>query len=307
MTWLKPVVGLIVVALVVRYLYSNVEKLEGLYRVRVEHFSALVGLTLLINLVYGDKVLFLFRRLGLTGITYLQWFRIFLTARFLNLHLVQGAMVYRSVQLKRRFNFSYSRSVGQSVFLSWLEFLNVLGLAGIVVLVQAPQILVGPVPVPWVLASCFVGTLFAPALLRGPLLWLTGRDGAGVKGRVGRLLEETYRGGADRGLVARMTASNTATVALQIVWTHTALTALGQPSTLSTASLYVVVLQLVGSVRLVPGNLGVTETALGLLAVALGEDFGGGVMLSLLQRIVVYMFFATVALPLWFSGRTARE
>ncbi|ABZ76853.1 hypothetical protein Shal_2294 [Shewanella halifaxensis HAW-EB4] len=289
-------IGLLSMSAVFYYLFQHKDSLNVITDFSFMHLSAMLGLTLIINVIYAEKVLAILKQLNLGEISRYEWLKIFFMSRFINLHVPQGALFYRSYQLKQRFNFSYASSLSVTATYSLLETVVVLvvGFIALTILnLFTPQL---PIEVFVILGSFCLALLAVPAalVLCKSQFYLIKSNWLANRARdFSNSFTLSFK---SHSLLKQLTLMNLLTLALQFIWMQQCFLAIGLSHPASYIFLYVIVLQLSGTVRILPGNWGVTELVCGALAVFLGLDFSNGLIISLLTRLVVYCAFMLIGI-----------
>ena len=292
------IIGLTVfiVASIGGYLFKNKSEINEIISLSPYHLLAMVGITLIINLIYSEKLLLIYKHLGLNNISKHEWLKIFFMSRFLNLHLPQGGLAYRSFALKSQFGFTYSDSIGVATVYTLMETLTILIICTSALFYIHLQIEALPLPI------LVVSIIFIGLLLTGPFLLsllprlLRQRRFEWIKLRLETLSKGVSNALGDGNVLINLTVLNLLTVVLQCVWIKLSFLSLGIHDDPSYIFLYLITIQLSGLVRLIPGNWGVAELASGSLAYYLGDDFTSGVLISLTTRVAVYGAFLVIGL-----------
>ena len=286
------------ISIICGYFLKNDEDLEFIKKLHLRDIVFLIAITISINFIYASKLLIILQKLGLTAITYLQWLNIFIVSRFINLHATQGAVVYRALKLKSLYDFAYTKTISLNTFFSWFEVLTMLVVSLIIIPIFAQhndlqtQTIVGS------LLFITVGVSLAPFIIVKfkPKHSLKERGFSWALCKLAEIGEDVGEVLHDTKLVVKMILYNLATLCLQIFWMHVCLKALSLEITLINLIVFVVTIQLSGVVRIIPGNLGITEIVCGYIAQTQGWNFGTGIIIAAITRLASYVGLAIMGM-----------
>jgi len=217
----------------------------------------------------------------------------FLISRFINLHMTQGAILYRSLYLKNQFGFSYTKSISLNVFFTWFETVLLLVFALIVFSLYDPSFIIGPFSILYFLSISVFIFLITPFIARRCFSTHTGKYQKiqWLFDKFRELASDITDNMKDLSFITKFILYSLVTFLLQITWISICTQALALDINLSGIVLLVVVIQLSGLVRIIPGNLGITELASGAVTEIIGWNLGVGIIISVIQRVVVYLSF----------------
>lgn len=220
------------------------------------------------------------KRLGPFG-----WLRVYFVSRLANLFVTQGGNVFRLVILKKKYNFSYSNSIGVTAFLVWINAVIAL-LVSVSFLAGTGHIslVLGTSLLHWFVLAVLVGPpVIARAILpfREPSirqfqLLIPFVDIAGF-------FIATLR---DLALFSRVTILSIVHFFFFIGVNYFTFRAIGQPIEIATACFFTTAFVFTRYINVVPGNLGVSELVGGLVSEYMGVGFGNGLLVSGIVRLV---------------------
>ena len=283
--------GLGLIGFSVRVLVSNTEPLKRLLSMPTWMWAVLLPLALANVALTAWRMAMSMVHAGAPVIAAREWFRIVALGQFLNVLLPQLGNVYRGVALKREHGVSYfTYSTGLFTFV-WLDTVTSLGLGLVAVLLLAPGLRLGTLPVLPILALLLLGLCAAPSIA----VRLTLRD---LSARLLGIAAQSLRAPRFLGgflLVNLLSLVDQASV----LWA--CFRAAGLPIDVAHSALFHVVIKLSNVIILTPGNLGVTELAFGALGVGTqGGSLQHGIAAALAFRALNTLL--VISLGLSFGG-----
>lgn len=295
---IQIIITVICTLLIVQYFYHNREDARLLLKFNAQDLTILFLLYVLSTLSYSYRLLAILRSLGLKEIGRWEWFKIFVTSRFVNYHITQGALIYRGIKLKQQYGFSYTKSITTNTFFAWLEQVTIFVLSIILMTFLDPQLEVGGLPVLLFLVMFALGLILVPFVVKSLVkkINLKGEKIEGVLRNSNDLMNYLTNSLADRGLILNITFFNLVSFLLDLIWFAVCFNALDINLTLSKLILFTVGLKLIGSFKIIPGNFGVAEVWGGYLTKILGWDFGSGIIICVIARILGYLTLAILSL-----------
>jgi len=287
--------------LVVAYCIRHTADLRILLRLSIADIAVLVLLAVTANVIMAYKVFILLRRLGLRGMTFLEWMRLFAVSRFANFYITQGANLYRAVKLKRDHAFSYSHSVGITGVITCFDAAAILSVAALLVLIgrrfQSPAgyVMLGA-------AVLLVGMLAGfPSLAQAVRRLLAGPGGkwwGWAADRLGATAAVFAGCTRDARTIAFLTGTTVLVYLVYVLGAYVCLTAFGQDVSLFDAALLAAVYVLSQTVKVVPGNVGISELLTGLSTGVLMDEMLYGVTVAAIFRVVDVAVIGSASLVL---------
>ena len=286
------------ISIICGYFLQNDEDLAFIKELHARDIVSLIVITISINFIYASKLLLILQKLGLTAITYLQWLNIFIVSRFINLHATQGAVVYRALKLKSLYDFPYTKTVSLNTFFSWFEILTMLVVSLLIIPIFSQHNDLHTQTIVSSLLLLTLGVSLAPFIVVKfkPQHSLKVRGISWALLKLAEICEDVGEVLNDTKLVGKMILYNLATLCLQIFWMHVCLQALSLEITLINLIVFVVTIQLSGVVRIIPGNLGITEIVCGYIAQTQGWNFGAGIIIAAITRLASYLGLAIMGM-----------
>lgn len=310
---LQFLILLVFLFLIFKYFFSHKQDLDIIGNITVKDLCFLTLITLCINLIYSIKLLLILKKLGLKHIHFLKWLNIFFVSRFLNLHVTQGALAYRSLKLKKDYNFPYTKSISLNTFFTWFETVTMLIISASIIVLHGESIKIANIDIVPLLIAVTLLLIMTP-FITAPLLDLNPlktKKIIWISVKFKELAFDIKSGLKDKSLTSKITFLNFLTFGFQIFWMSICLRALSLNLSFSNLILFVVIIQISGIVRIIPGNIGLTETICGIFSQTVGWNFGSGVIISGVSRAVVYLSFAVFGLifynPIYWVGKRLKK
>jgi uncharacterized membrane protein YbhN (UPF0104 family) len=299
--WISAILFLVLAGLLVWYVASHWEEIAGLLTLDLRTILLLLGLGLVsavINCLYHWAILNTF---GLK-LTLVDWMGVTVVSNAIAFVVpMRGELALAAGYYKRVNGLAYTKSVsiaaGNMVFgvsFSLLEIIAAMLCVGFIDGKWPPLIWgVTAVGVSVIAVIVFVSLASESRLRKWLERWKIVHDV--IAGFNALLRSKTLIG----QLLLCMTASNIVRLLMMMLCFR----ATGNPITLYEALLYASLAWLASVIAVVPGNIGLKESILGVATVLMGVDFAVGVTASLLERaaaMIVYIGLALVfAIPVW--------
>lgn len=292
---------LLLFGLLAWYVYTHWDEMKVLLSLSPETLAALLGLGLVscvVNCLYHLAMLRTYRiRLTLT-----DWMGVVCVSNAMAYVLPMRAdLVFSAAYYKRVRGLAYTKSVamvaGNVVFgvaFSLLQILISLLCMGLIDHAWPPTL--------WAL-------LAAGAACMAVFLWLSQRTESKLRVKLVRyqLVSDVITGFnallRNRGLLWRLLLCMLASNIAHLLTNMVCFQAIGMPVTVYEALFFSSIGWLASVVAIVPGNIGLKESVMGVATLVLGAMFSQGVAASLLDRVtimIVYIVMGLVfAIPVW--------
>ncbi|MFA5088832.1 MAG: lysylphosphatidylglycerol synthase transmembrane domain-containing protein [Candidatus Omnitrophota bacterium] len=284
-----------------RHFLSHGDELHIITRVHIANLAVLALLVIGLNICYAYKLFLILRKLGLAELGKLDWLRIFWISRFFNLYITQGGNIYRSIELKREYNFPYTKSISLMTFFTWLETITFFCLAFLLIVVLAPQTTIRAFSVPGFIFIATVIIIILPFLAHRWINRSSSRN-TYLKWVWQKLCDLTgyFKASMTDGyLMLKITILNIISFFIHVGLIWNCFQALDIHISLIETILFAIVIRLTTIVMIVPGNVGLVEWFGGLFTNLLGLPLGSGIIATALGRIVEFFvinFFGVIFL-----------
>ncbi len=300
---MKPVLKFLLVifllSLIGAYFVRNSEDLSVLTHVSATNLIVLMTLAFATHIVYAMELLIIVNKMHSRSLPFFPWFKIFLVSRFLNLFVTQGANLYRSVKLKREYQFSYTHSISMVSFFAWFQSVLSLCLCQIFLFTADTTILGSYLAVTLSVLTLLVFAM--PFVLH--YVFKRFRIAKQKFQWYGEKVEEMFTGFflglKDMRFMFTLTALFVVYFVLNQMFVHHSFAAIGVPVGVHSSALFTATIVVSRTFNVVPSNLGVTEVICGALSEALQGKIGYGIIISGIARVVDFVL--TAALGILFS------
>lgn len=115
-------IALFVVAIVF-FMHKYSADISSLRRLSVTDIASIGAWSFISYTAYAGAVYIILIDLGLRKLGPIAWLRIYFVSRLVNLFVTQGGNIYRLVVLKKKYDFAYTNTIGVTVFLIWINAL----------------------------------------------------------------------------------------------------------------------------------------------------------------------------------------
>lgn len=296
--WFGFAVVLLSAAFIANYFFRHFDEFRKIAHLGAAHIIGILILSFAIHLLIGYKVLLILRRLGLRVITCLEWLKIFTVSRFINFHVTQGANVYRSILLKKDYDFSYAKSISVMLIFAWIDVVFIFLLAWSAFVFTGSHWKIGGVDLVFLLPVVLLVLIGAPVAIYAIFKRLDVRTPR-LRWLHDKCLEMAVyakENVLDYALLTRFFILSAVSFILYSLAVCIAFQAIGVHLNAEASSLFTVVILLNSVVNITPNNIGVMELLYGGLAHALGLTLGEGVLACGVIRVLGYFLVGGLTL-----------
>lgn len=294
--------------LIGKHFIANKKDFELFLQINIYTQALLLTLTYIIHHLTTYKIHAILKRTGLDHLSFQDWFKIFSISRLANIYLPQGGNLYRSTVLKKKYNFSYTHSIGLISMLTWLEITLIMLLLTFISL--KPTILHEPLEQQsLVLFVITFGIGTFPFLLYKMMLTLLSNkiEGTWIYKRLEAMIKMFLLVITSPPFIIRIISITILIFAFYFFLTYVCFKALNIPITFWAGAIFTAILLFSKSFNIVPGNIGLQEIILGEIAFAAGWGKGEGIVVSTVIRITEYIIILTLSLAVSKSFLTMRR
>lgn len=299
--WISAALFIALAGLLVWYITGHWEEISGLLRLDQTTVLLLLGLgaiSAVINSIYHLAIL---RTFGLK-LTVLDWMGVTIVSNAIAFVIpMRGELALAASYYKRVNGLAYTKSVsvaaGNMVFGVSFSLLQII----------AAMLCVGLIDGQWPLLIWGVAALGVAGI--AVLVFISLASESRLRRRVEKwkLVRDVITGFnallRSRTLIWQLLLCMTGSNIVRLLTIVLCFQAAGHPVTLYAALLYSSLAWLASVIAIVPGNIGLKESVIGIATVQMGVDFAVGVTASLLERVtmmVVYIGLGLLfALPVW--------
>ncbi len=300
-TLISTILFVLFVGLLAYYVATHWAEMRGLLSLSPDVLAALLGLGLISALINSLYHLAMLRTYGLK-LSLVDWMGVVCVSNAIAYVLPMRAdLVFSATYYKRVKGLAYVKSVsmgaGNMVFGVGFSLLQIV----------VALLCMGFIDGAWPLTLWLISLVGVAGLLA--FLWLCGHAESRISGRLKKikLVGEVIAGFnalvRNGGLLWRLLVCMVLGNLGKLVTTMVCFRAVGVPVTLYEALFYSSVSWLSSIVAIVPGNIGLKESVMGVATVMLGALFTEGVAASLLDRVTIMMVYIALglvfAIPVW--------
>ncbi|MCP4213892.1 MAG: glycosyltransferase [bacterium] len=283
---LSVLLTLLLMGYIVFYILQHLEDFSAITSIRLTDMGLLMAMVLMSTLVAAVRLLVVMRKFGLPDISFGDWFRIFVLARFFNRLLPQGGNIYRAMKLKREKGYSLKNYTLSFMSFTWIELVVTFMLISGVIAVFEPDLKVG---VFFALPFCLLAMallVVVPAIYRVLVRKVRGGGFLSTSMKqIGLMLEKTI----DIKLLAKNVFLCLLSFSLAVVYFYIAFHSLGVSIGIGALAVFTAIMKMGLLISVTPGNIGVLELAYGTLATSFGADFSTGLMVAAVTRTISFI------------------
>jgi len=285
---------IIFIFLIGLYFYHHKNELFLLGNINPADLGVLFFLSLLIILAHAVNVWLILKDIGLKGMKTLSWIGIFFVSRFINFHITQCRALYMALKLKQDYGFSFTKSIGAFVYLTWFYTLTALLFCAAALFFFEFK----DIGVFLLLCGGFLAILAIPPAVdaSSKKLHLRHERLRWIQERVGDILEYHNNIMRKPALVALLTLFALLQFALYCALVYVGFTSIHVQTSPAHTTLFTVILIMSRFYNIVPNNLGLTELICGYFSESFTGTYSTGILVSGLVRVVDYMLVGIIAL-----------
>lgn len=273
------------------YFINNKEELKLVFELNPTYLIGLAFLNSCIHIFLTLEIYYLLKQLGLKNINLLEWFNIYSSTRFLNIHFAQAGNLYRSVQLKNKYNFSYTKTIAFLFLFSMLQIVFSILFAIFVTTFLTEPVYFKGIPLNLIL----IGVLATLLILTRVFLNIMG--GVNMPQQKMMKINEFARNFVDSIMLILKDPKfmvvilffNVLVFGLTTLQVFFSMKMVGIHLTLLQSSLFIIITLFSGLVSITPANLGITEFVYGFLTQYIGSTLGKGIIVAGVMRIINYV------------------
>ncbi len=288
---LKYILLIVCLGFIVRYFLTYTDEFSQLANISPQFILILIAFGVLSHSIMGLKLFMILKKQGLVQLNFMRWFKIFTISRFINYHITQGGNIYRSITLKKQYQFPYTQSISCITLFTWLESVFMLILTIAIIARTIPDLTllgINTLLLTGVLLLLFLLIPFGGEKIL-KLIHLANERLKWAHTKVSDVTREVKDVITDIPFIGQMFVINIVSFFVFIIFIYTAFVAIGSSINFLTMPLFTVLTQLSGILNITPGNLGITEIIYGVLATESGSSIGAGILACGILRVIWYI------------------
>jgi len=225
-------------------------------------------------------------------------------AKFYNLFFAPSGNIYRAIELKRKFNISYTDYVSASVSFTWMDLILDLIFSEIVILSVKPDLMFGNVK-----ASQFVVLLVAificlPILANFLLKKIPLRAAAlvWVKSKLSEVMSATLNNIRDTSYLCKVIIWGILFTIQTVTVYYLLFDSFQIKLDIPSIFLFYSLLKISTAFIITPGNIGIQEIAFGFLSSQIGGSMATGILVSTVCRVLGTAIIIIIAVIMGGTG-----
>ena len=295
---IKLVISALLIVYIIYYIANNTDEFLKLKHITFLQIVQMYLVYCIFLMVVGQRMLIIAREYGLRNISFVGWIRIFLLARFFNKFIPQAGNIYRAVKLKNDHGFSYQQYLTTLLSFIWMDTITMLMILTIVFLLFERSFIILGMPVYALSLILLVGLSVSPLIISYFSKYKTNIDSRFSK--IFRYISDSINILYLPGLIIKQLFLSTVSFSLYVYILNICAIGIGVEVPLFMLVIFAAVIKLSSYVVITPGNIGIKELALGYLSMASNLDFGDGIMIAGITRIIIYI--STISMGCLFGG-----
>lgn len=292
MSKFKKIIRLVLVVICIFYLarffYINKDSLQITFALSSITVFSVVSLALLHYFLSSCRFQIVLKKCSGTSISVREWFKIFILGKLLNTFLPQAGNVYRSVQLKKDYDISYTNYISSLASFAWMDTSMNLIIATAVIAILNSGLTIGPFSA-WKILTFLTIVVVALPVLTEVLLGkinFKNKHLHWVHSKLSEVMTASVKNIRDKVYLLKIVFLGLAMLACTGALLHICFRIFNINLSLPTLAVFYALLKISHYVSLTPGNLGVQELAYGFLGEQMGIGMAQGVLASALIRVV---------------------
>lgn len=237
---------------------------------------------------YAYAVYIVFIDLGLKKLGPITWLRIYFVSRLVNFFVTQGGNLYRLILLKKKYDFSYTNTIGVTVFLIWVNVLLAV-LLSVYALTRMEKgfEIAGLSLLRWCILLTAVLAVIPPLVMLFASLVRTSRAAQFRVVLPFLNVAEFFVATLQKfRLLATILVLSVVHFCFFVGVNYFSFRAIGQVIEIEVVCVFTTAFVFTRYVNVVPGNIGVSELVGGLVSEQMGVGFGNGLIVSGIVRMV---------------------
>lgn len=277
--------------LIIRYFIHNKDDLKIILKLDVIYVFCISLTVTTLNIIIAYQFYRILKDAGLEMCTYFNWLRIYFISNFLNVFITQGGSIYRTLVLKKRFQFSYTNSISAITFLTWFQMIFCLVVSIAVILIFNTNSFEYITNIVFLLSGLTISSLFFPIVVHKtlPYIKLKNKYLFWIQRKTEELIKFLNDNIKNYSLLAEITILSFVTFIFFCLCMFFVFSSLNISAHIIEIVLLVTTILISRSLNIVPGNIGITELACGYLYGLLGGSTGNGIIASGVLRTVSYL------------------
>jgi uncharacterized protein (TIRG00374 family) len=275
---------LICLSLAGYHFVQHPESFDLLTGITEKQLFSLLALHLLLLIIHTIRFRLILQKCAGKSIPFCPWIVLFVQGRFYNTFVPQLGNVYRSVELKKRFQISYTKYITTLICVGWISTGINIFFAWILIVQQSPELLLGQYRASVIVGVVAIGNISGPFLIRYIFELLKPKNSMKIFERLNEVLSVTTSIVQDRRWFALICGYSLVGVVLACLNIHICFAMVQSTPLIGETAVFYTLLQISNVIKITPGNLGPQEIAFGLLGAQSSVGMSQGILASALFR-----------------------
>ena len=295
---IKLFLSVILLAYIAYYIANNTDEFLKLKDIKWHQILQMYVVTCLLLCVIGVRLLNIMRVYGLKQISFIEWVRIYMLARFFNYFVPQAGSIYRAVKLKEEYGFTYLKYLTSFLAFTWMDAITILLTVSMMLFVFEKTFIVAGIPAYLLSLASLLLVIFIPITFS--LL------AKGMFNEQSALSKTLYKFSSfidvmnSPVLILKQLALSILSFLLYVYLLYICSISISVEIPISMLVIFSAIIKLSTYIVITPGNIGINELALGYLSIGSNLEFGDGIMISGISRLIIYI--STITLGCIFGG-----
>ncbi len=273
---------------VVFFFSKNKEEIQKILTLNIWYIAAMAVFILLSHLIYGYRFFLVVKKLSHQKIGLWMCIKSVILNRFLSACAPQTGNVYQSILLKQKYQVSYTQFISSLVALTWFDTCLNLSLALIFIVIISPTITIGNFLASHVLSLLILVIFILPVAFESLLSRFNFKNKISVwlHGRLSELFSSVISSVKDIRHLSRLLGTGVLSFLNTLVIFYLCFKSIGISLDWAAIAFYHVILKLLNTILITPGNIGVREIAYGIISEQMSLSMGEGIIVSMVMRII---------------------
>lgn len=306
---LKTIILLLCAGFIARYFYRNWDSLQITFKINTITILSIIFFSLTTLLTYAFRFKIIMHKCSGINPPFWQWFNIVMLARFYNLFFAPTGNIYRGVELKRKFNISYTDYVSAGVSFTWMDLTFDLILSFFTIIFVRPDLVlfnfkayhvVGVIIVCIIIMPITANFVLRSIPVQKPfLVW--------VKSKLSQVISTTLNNMKDLRYVGKIIVWGLL-VTIQTVFVYYLIfVSFNFKLHVPALMLFYSLLKISSAFLILPGNIGIQEIAFGFLSSEMGTGMAEGILISTFMRVLGTAFVIIIAVIIGGTGLFSKK
>lgn len=294
----RYVILILLLILIVNYLFKNKEGIITVFNNINYHYIPFLLFFGLLTSVFASRILYGILKRNINYLSWFDWYKIYVWGIFLNIHIPQSGNVYQAFAMKKQFKYKFEDFTVNFGIYYWLSLcINLL--MGICFFIfnkdlQKQNIFYFLVPISLLFILIIISPFIFNYILKISERFKLFKFSRTFLIKSYDMVKEIKKTIFDLKLFTNVLLWTVLQLIASVFAFYYSFKCLNFSLVLSDAIPFVVLNNLIGTIKIVPGNFGIVEYLNGYLTSQFGLKIYDGIILSLFMRINGYIIFMII-------------